>query len=78
MNCLIKIQAILKGVLQRKNIRIKRVRAAAIPKDLMENDVDSDSNYTTFIEVNSNAIVYFSRDFKFLLLFSFFFLYLNL
>ena len=69
MKILLKIQAIFKGVLQRKNIRVKRARAAAIPKDLIDNDVDSDSNYTTFIEVNSNAIV--SLRFKIFILFSF-------
>ena len=69
MKILLKIQAIFKGVLQRKNIRVKRARAAAIPKDLLDNDVDSDSNYTTFIEVNSNAIVSFG--FKIFILFSF-------
>jgi hypothetical protein len=56
MNVLIRIQSLVRGLIVRKQVSLISIqKARALHKPTFTND--SESNYTTFIEINTSQIV---------------------
>lgn len=56
MKILIRIQSLVRGLIVRKQVSLISIqKARALHKPTFTND--SESNYTTFIEINTNQIV---------------------